>query len=267
MFDQVPGTGEGIPHSEVGAGAPDGSIRLESVCFSAAGRTLLKDVTLTLDSGPPTVVLGPNGAGKSLLLKIVAGLLTPSSGAVRLEAGDQSSPFDLSDIAIVLQRPILLRRSVRENLNHAVRAAGAPKRDRSQMIANLLARGGLSHLAEQPARKLSGGEQQRLSLVRALAARPRVLLLDEPTASLDPHSTAMIEALLREAAGEGVHVVLVTHDLAQARRVAGRVVFVHAGQIAEHRQAQAFFDAPQSRAGQAYLDGKILLDDRGGVEA
>jgi tungstate transport system ATP-binding protein len=136
---------------------------------------------------------------------------------------------------------------------------GVPRADRSGQIGALLALGQIEALAERPARVLSGGEQQRLSVVRALAAHPALLLLDEPTASLDPQATAAIEALLRKVAADGVKVVLVTHDRDQARRMADDVVFVHRGRITERAAAPQFFDTPQSPEAQAYLAGRLLV--------
>jgi len=131
--------------------------------------------------------------------------------------------------------------------------------DRRARIAELLAGAQLTGLADRPARVLSGGEQQRLAMVRALAARPDLLLLDEPTASLDPQATAMIEAMVREAATAGIKVVLVTHDRDQARRLADEVVFLHHGRVAEQAPAFRFFDGPQSPEANAYLSGRLLF--------
>ena len=162
-------------------------------------------------------------------------------------------------IAVVFQRPVLLRRSVHANLEHALRTYGVARSRRPGRIAELLSMGGLERLASRPARVLSGGEQQRLSLVRALAAEPDLLLLDEPAASLDPQATAALEELIRRAASDSVKAVLVTHDRDQARRMADEIVFLHHGRIAERAPADRFFDQPQSPEAQAYLAGRLLL--------
>ncbi len=159
----------------------------------------------------------------------------------------------------MFQRPVLLRRSVRANLEHALKTYGVSRAERPGRIADLLALGQLEALAARPARVLSGGEQQRLAMVRALAARPALLLLDEPAASLDPQSTAALEALIRAAAGKQVKVVLVTHDRDHARRLADEIVFLHHGRIAERAAAIRFFDQPRSPEAQAYLAGRLLL--------
>jgi tungstate transport system ATP-binding protein len=231
-------------------------VTLDSVVLEAGDKRLIDRASLNLETGPLTCVMGPNGAGKSLLLRLIAGLIQPSGGSVMY--GEASEP-GRNRIAFVFQRPVLLRRSVRANLDHALKTYGVPRAQRPGQIAGLLALGQIEPLAERPARVLSGGEQQRLSVVRALAARPALLLLDEPTASLDPQATAAIEALVHKVAADGVKVVLVTHDRDQARRMADEVVFLHRGRIAERAPAPRFFDAPQSPEAQAYLIGRLLV--------
>ena len=232
------------------------AIALRGVALIRGGRRLLSDVDLRLEPGRRTVVMGPNGAGKSLLLRVVKGLEAPSAGGVtigerRLDAASAR------DIGLVLQRPVLLRRSVAGNLDHALRAYGVPRRERSAGQAALLAEADLVDKADRPARRLSGGEQQRLSIARALAAQPEVLLLDEPTANLDPHATRRVEALIGDVAARGVKIVFVTHDAGQARRLADEVVFMHGGRIVEQSPAEAFFEAPRADAAQAYLAGRL----------
>jgi tungstate transport system ATP-binding protein len=231
-------------------------VALDGVVLEAAGKRLIDAVSLTLGPGPLTCVMGPNGAGKSLLLRLIAGLIRPSGGHVTY--GGAPLP-GLNRIAFVFQRPVLLRRSAGANLVHALKTYGVPRAERRGRIAELLALGQLEALAERPARVLSGGEQQRLAMVRALAARPALLLLDEPTTSLDPQAAAAIEALVRKVAGEGVKVVLVTHDRDQARRMADEIVFLHKGRITERAAAIRFFDQPQSPEAKAYLAGRLLL--------
>ena len=231
-------------------------VRLEGVTFRAGGQTLIASTDLALDPGPLTCIMGPNGAGKSLMIRLIAGLIQPSAG--RITYGGSAQP-QKNRIAVVFQRPVLLRRSVAANLDHALKTYGIARAERARRIPALLAQGGLTPQAARPARVLSGGEQQRLALVRALAAEPTLLLLDEPAASLDPQATAALESLIHEAAGTGVKVVLVTHDRDQARRLAEEVVFLHHGRIAERAPAAEFFDQPRSPEAQAYLAGRLLL--------
>lgn len=231
-------------------------VTLADVGFEANGKRLIEGVSLSVEAGPITCVMGPNGAGKSLMLRLIAGLIRPSTG--RIAYGGAAVPGK-NRISLVFQRPVLLRRSVAANLDHALRTYGIPSAARRGRITELLTLGHLEALADRPARVLSGGEQQRLAMVRALAAGPDLLLLDEPCASLDPQATAAIEALIREASAAGVKVVLVTHDRDQARRMADEIVFLHRGRVAEQAPADRFFDAPRSAEAQAYLSGRLLI--------
>jgi tungstate transport system ATP-binding protein len=225
------------------------------VTLAVGGRSLLDGLSFGLRPDGVTALMGPNGAGKSLTLRLLAGLIRPSSGQIRF-AG---APPSQRDLALVFQKPVLLRRSVRANLDHALRTYGVPRHARPERIARLLDMIALDGFGASPARRLSGGEQQRLAMARALAAEPRFLLLDEPTASLDPQATAAIEALIRQAVGGGVKVVLVTHDRGQAARLAGDVLFLNRGRLAEAAPAGRFFEAPASREARAYLRGELLI--------
>jgi tungstate transport system ATP-binding protein len=231
-------------------------VALDRVCFAAAGKRLIDGVSLALEPGGITAMMGPNGAGKSLLLRLIAGLIGPSGGRIRW--GAEPRPGQ-GQVALVFQRPVLLRRSVAANLDHALRIRGEPRAVRPARIGELLALGQLEALADHPARALSGGEQQRLALVRALGLQPKLLLLDEPTASLDPQATAAIEHLVARAALEGMTVLLVSHDSGQARRLADRVLFLHRGCLLEEGPAEAFFAAPRTVEAQAYLAGRLLV--------
>jgi tungstate transport system ATP-binding protein len=220
------------------------------------GRTLVDGVTLRLERGPRTVVMGPNGAGKSLLLRMLHGIVQPSSGAVTW-AGDVASEAVRAKQAMVFQRPTLLRRSVEANIRFVLKGLDAS--EARERTAQILSRSRLQHLAQAPARLLSGGEQQRLALARALALDPAILFLDEPCASLDPASTQAVEELIETAHAEGTKIVLVTHDIGQARRLADEVIFVHHGRLIEQAPAARFFAAPSTTAARAYLGGLIPL--------
>lgn len=224
-------------------------LKLDRVGFSAGGVEILRDVSLAIDSGAPTIVLGPNGAGKSVMLRLCHGLLTPTEGSIR--AGGIAVSTERT--ALVFQRPIMLRRSALANVMYAT----AEKNSRAR-AASLLERVGLMHLARRPARKLSGGEQQRVALARAWARDPEILFLDEPTASLDPAATRAVENIVREIASQGVKIVMATHDLGQAKRLAGDVVFLHKGRLLEHTSAEKFFAAPETPQAAAFLRGDLL---------
>jgi tungstate transport system ATP-binding protein len=231
-------------------------LRLDGAVVAAGGRRLLDGATLTVAAGGITALMGPNGAGKSLTLRLAAGLIRPCAGSVRWADAPSPPP---GRVAMVFQRPVLLRRSAAGNLDHALAVAGLNRAARAVRRAELLALAGLTALADRPARALSGGEAQRLALARALAAGPELLLLDEPTASLDPASTAAIEDLIRRIAAQGATVLMVTHDRGQARRLADRAVFLHAGRVAEQAAAADLLDAPRSPEAQAYLAGRLLV--------
>ncbi len=224
---------------------------LRDVRITRDGRALLDGLSLTIPSGGVTALVGPNGAGKSLVLQLFAGLTAPDSGEVAL------FPSARGATALVFQKPVLLRRTVRANLDFALKVAGAPRAARPARAATLLELARLSGVAAQPARALSGGEQQRLALVRALASEPHFLLLDEPTASLDPDSTRLVEALVQEAASKNVTVLLVTHDIGQVRRLADHVLFLDRGALTEASAASVFLDDPHSPEARAYLDGRL----------
>jgi tungstate transport system ATP-binding protein len=238
------------------APSSDVPVELEDVSVLAGPVALLDGITMRIAAGAPTVLIGPNGAGKTTLLRIVIGLMPPSRGRVTW-AGREHAPPDRR--AIVFQRPAMLRRSAAANIRYALAAAAAPRATRSERIADLLALVGLSGLERRPARRLSGGEQQRLALARALAREPDLLLLDEPTASLDPAATKAIEDIVRAVAARGVKVVMSTHDLGQARRMGGDVALLHRGRLVEHKPAADFFAAPATEEAKRFIAGELLV--------
>lgn len=233
-------------------------IDVRELSFSAGGEALLDSVNLKVRRGSRTLIMGPNGSGKSLLLRMMHGLLKPDAGVV-LWKGDRMSAEDRLAQAMVFQRPVLLRRSVLANLKFALSVRGLRGTQRAEKIHSALASAGLSHLARRPARVLSGGEQQRLSLVRALACEPELLFLDEPTSNLDPASTAAIENLVLEANARGVTIVLVTHDAGQARRLGEDLVFLQNGRVAETGPVERVLTTPASEPVRAWRDGRIYL--------
>jgi tungstate transport system ATP-binding protein len=217
---------------------------------------ILDHLTLKIDAGPPTVLIGPNGAGKTTLLRAAMGLLRPNSGLVTWGGREHAPP---TRRAILFQRPAMLRRSAAGNIRYALAAAKVPRARREARVAELMADVGLTGLERRPARRLSGGEQQRLALARALARDPDLLILDEPTASLDPAATKAIEDIVRKISARGVKVVMSTHDLGQAKRVAGNVVLLHRGRLIENTPASEFFAAPRTDEGRKFIAGELLV--------
>jgi tungstate transport system ATP-binding protein len=231
-------------------------IRFEDVTVSAGAVTVLDRVSLAIQPGAPTVLIGPNGSGKTTLLRLAMGLLPPSRGRITWDGMAVVPPIRR---AIVFQRPVMLRRSAAGNIRYALAAAHIPGERHDPRTAELLTLVGLSDVASRPARRLSGGEQQRLALARALARDPTVLFLDEPTASLDPASTKAVEDIVRAVAARGIKVVMATHDLGEARRLAGDVVFLHRGRVLETGDAREFFRAPQTGEAKTFIAGDLLL--------
>ncbi|MGO1117925.1 ATP-binding cassette domain-containing protein [Rhodovibrionaceae bacterium A322] len=247
---------EGAADSQPGSANPLLPGHLTNVSYAIGPKPLLKDITLTFTAGKRSLILGPNGAGKSLLLRICHGLLPASSGEISWQV---PNPEAARQQALVFQKPVLLRRSVAANLDHALSLQGlrgaAGRRRRQEALDHC----GLSAQADQAARLLSGGEQQRLALARVWALRPRVLFLDEPTASLDPAATRIVEGLIQDLHNEGCKIIMTTHDLGQARRLADEIIFLHQGQVHECSPAKQFFDQPTSPQGRAFLAGDLLV--------
>lgn len=233
-------------------------LQARNLAFRAGGQTLLDRVDLTVPAGQCTVIVGPNGAGKSVLLRLLHGLLRPTRGEV-LWHGRHLDRAARRAQAMVFQRPVLLRRSVRANLRFVLSGRGLSRHERRAREAQALVQARLDALADRPARVLSGGEQQRLALARALVTAPEMLFLDEPTASLDPASTQSIEDQIHAARGMGVTPVLVTHDIGQARRLGDRLIFLQNGHIAETGPVADLLGAPQSAAMQAWCEGRLYL--------
>ncbi|MDX1540373.1 MAG: ATP-binding cassette domain-containing protein [Geminicoccaceae bacterium] len=224
--------------------------------FEVGGTRLIDRVSFRLEAGRTTIILGPNGAGKSLLLRLCFGLLQPTAG--RIVWADDDPGRLRRRLAIVFQRPVLLRRSVEANVDYALKVQGLARAERRERVAEALEEVGLGPLARRSARVLSGGEQQRLQLARAWAQRPGVLFLDEPTAHLDPAATQAVEATVAALRDRGVEIVMTTHDLGQARRLADDVLFMHRGRLLEQAPAERFFHAPACAEAAAFIKGDLL---------
>jgi tungstate transport system ATP-binding protein len=243
---------------EAAASAPLLPLVAHGITFEAGGRRLVADIDLKLRPGIRTVVMGPNGSGKSLLLRLLHGLLRPSAGVI-LWNGRPADDAMRRRQAMVFQRPVMLRRSALGNLRHALRTRGLSRQEQRRRAEEALDKAQLTAIAHTPARLLSGGEQQRLAVARALALAPEVLFLDEPTGNLDPASTVAIERLIQDAHEHGTKIVLVTHDAGQARRLADEIVFMCDGRLEDHAPSERFFDQPGSSRALAFLEGRIVI--------
>lgn len=228
-------------------------LRVNGLRFAPPGRVILDDLDLELGGEGISLILGPNGVGKTLLLRLIAGLLAPDGGC--LDWGGQVRPD--GRLAMVFQQPMMLRLSVFANVEFALRPQALSAAGRKVRTADVLARVGLNDRAGDCARLLSGGERQRLALARAWAMRPRLLLLDEPTASLDPSATEQVERIIREIRTDGAKVLMTTHNLGQATRLADDIIFLADGRVQEHESAHRFFARPQSPAARAFLQGEL----------
>lgn len=213
----------------------------------------LDGVDLRIEGGRRTVILGANGAGKSVLLRVLHGLIAPTAGTITW-AGSGVRP---AAQAMVFQRPVMLRRPALDNIEYALAVNGVHGAQRSSRAREALERVGLSHVADRQARVLSSGEQQRVALARAWALRPRVLFLDEPTASLDPAATAEVERIVAGILASGTTIVMTTHNLGQARRLADDIALLHEGRLAERTPAAAFFSRPLSPEGIRFLEAEL----------
>ena len=238
------------------ATASDLPVVFDRVSLVAGGATVLDSISLAIEAGEATLVVGPNGAGKSSLLRLCMGLVAPSQGRITWGGRDDVKP---TRRAFVFQRPVMLRRTAAANVVYSLAQAGIPRDARAARVTQLLERVGLAELAERPARRLSGGEQQRLALARALARDPDLLLLDEPTANLDPAATRSLEAIVRAAAQSGIKVVMASHDLGQVRRLGGKVLFLVRGTVREHTDAQGFLNMPATAEAAAFVRGDLVV--------
>ena len=228
-------------------------IEVDGLCVATHNRLLLAELNCRIGEEGITVIMGPNGAGKSLFMRCLHGLIPPQSGRIEF-AGCELDQAIIKRQSFIFQAPTVLRRTVYENLAFVARLRPEIRADETD---RLLAEMRLDHLTQQPARLLSGGEKQRLAMARALLTAPNLLLMDEATANLDPASVQIIEASLRTAAANGLKIIIVTHDIGQARRLAHDVVFLNAGQLTEHTPAKQFFTKPHSAAASAYIRGEL----------
>ncbi len=236
--------------------------RLHNVTKAYNGRQVLHVSQLDIQHGEILAIVGPSGAGKSTLLRLLNFLELPTSGRIRfleaeLRAGS-SVPITLRRrVTTVFQRPALLNRSVYDNVAYGLRLRG--QRNAASQINLALEQVGLEPLAQQRARTLSGGEAQRVALARATVLRPEVLLLDEPTANLDPYNVGVIEQNIAQLNRElTTTIVLVTHNVFQARRLAHRVALMLEGEIIETRDTETFFTSPCDPRTTAFVRGEMI---------
>jgi tungstate transport system ATP-binding protein len=236
--------------------------RISALIKEYGGRKVLEVDSLDVRYGEILALVGPSGSGKSTLLRLLNFLEYPTCGAIefkgtRFTAG-QEMPLALRrKVTTVFQRPMLLNRSVWDNVNFGLRLRG--ERDNDQSVRNVLEEVGLKEQAHQRARTLSGGEAQRVALARAMVLRPDALLLDEPTANLDPYNVSLIENIARKLNQQyQTTLVLVTHNVFQAHRMADRVVFLLDGKIVEIAETEQFFQSPKDPRTKLFVNGEMV---------
>ncbi len=226
------------------------ALSLHDVSYSHEKGKALEQTTLEISKNKTTVILGPNGAGKSILLKICHGLLEPTSGTIKLNE-------TMSKSAMVFPKPVLLRRTVLQNMTFILELTGVDKSEQDDIAKAALANFSMQSLIDRPARSLSSGEKQRLSLVRALLLKPDILFLDEPTANLDPKATAILEDMIGLTRQNEMTIVMASHDLMQARRIAEEVIYIQDGTVIEKSCATEFFHSPKTEQAKKFIEGRL----------
>lgn len=231
------------------------SLTLTDAQVKRRGKSILGPVSLELPASGFTIVIGPNGAGKTTLLKVLHGVERLSHGSLSWSLPEAEAR---QAQAYVFQSPIMLRRSVAQNLAYPLQLINMPKPQIARQVVKWAGRIGLSEMLDRPATRLSGGEKQKLALGRALIRTPAVVFLDEPCANLDARSTREIEGLLLQAHAAGTRIIMTTHDLGQARRLATDVLFLLHGQVHDRGSADAFLTSPATPEARAFLEGDIV---------
>ncbi len=223
-------------------------LTIDGLGLTEGSTRIIDDISLSL-TAQHTIVLGPNGAGKSTLLRLIHDLLHPTGGSLRW-------PQALSQ-AMVFQRPVMLRTTALANVIYGLKLKGCAAHECERRARQALAHVGLEALAQRPARLLSGGEQQRVALARAWALEPQLLILDEPTASLDPASSREVERIIKAIAAAGTRILMTTHNLGQARRLGEEIIFIDRGRIVEQTPVEQFFTQPRTATAQDFLQEEM----------
>ena len=231
-------------------------LKITKLAYTRNRSTLINDIDLNINTSGNTIILGHNGAGKSLFLKLLHGVIQPTKGKI---LWNSSSPaINQYWRTLLLQKPTFFQRSVRFNLEFVLHIANVAVTKRKDLYHQALDVCGLNEVSERNTNVLSGGEQQRLSLARAWVLQPDVLLLDEPTVALDPPAALVFEDILQRFKQSHTKVLMTTHDLAQAKRLADEIVFIDRGQVTEQREATEFFTEPNSEPARNFLQGKLF---------
>jgi len=227
----------------------------ENLVVEFKGQRILGPIGLKLVKGDIAVILGPNGSGKTTLLKSLHGIIKIKNGGVSWSCPKSES---MAKQMFVFQNPVMLRRSVFENLTYPLTLCKTPKAEINRLADEWLSRISLKEVIHVAATRLSGGEKQKLALARALITKPEMLFLDEPTASLDGKTTLEIEKLLQNSAENGTTIMMSTHDIGQAKRLAKNILFLNKGKLESTQPAQIFFREPISNNARKFIAGEIV---------
>jgi len=217
-------------------------------------RNLINIPNLQFDSKSISVIIGPNGAGKSLLINLIQGLIIPSTGTIKVKS--LTTDDNRKKVSIMMQKPVFLRRTTEQNIQFVLELN---KDKRKVSYLDVLERFDLIAQKKNLANKLSGGEKQRLALALAICTNSKILLLDEPTANADPLTTVKIEKIIKEEAIAGKKILLVTHNIPQAKRLGQDIAFIHRGKVLEHCDKAVFFNHPKVKEINQFLEGEILI--------
>ncbi len=225
------------------------------ILFSSKGERNLIDIpNLQFDSKSISVIIGPNGAGKSLLLNLIQGLILPSSGTIKIKSPIKDK--SCKKVSIMMQKPSFLRRTTEQNIQFVLELN---KDKRKVSYLDVLERFDLIAQRKILANKLSGGEKQRLALALAIITNSKILLLDEPTANADPRTTIKIEKIIKEEAIAGKKILLVTHNIPQAKRLGQDIAFIHRGKVLEHCDKAVFVNHPKVKEINQFLEGEVVI--------
>ena len=254
-FEGILGAQDLPAGQKAGTARPLLPLHLNGAEARVRGKLLVGPVDLTIGRTGFTIVMGPNGSGKTTLLRLMHGLQRLSAGSIRWNVPDALAR---ERQAYVFQAPIMMRRTVLDSIAYPLILHGMARREARARAADWAERVGLGGALHRGAPVLSGGEKQKLALARALIRRPEILFLDEPCANLDGRAMREIEAILHDAQAAGTRIVMATHDMGQARRLASEIVFLYGGKVHETGEAGAFFDAPRTAEAEAFINGEIV---------
>jgi tungstate transport system ATP-binding protein len=232
-------------------------LQLKNVEKSYGSIKALEDINLEVVGGKTVTLIGVNGAGKTTLLRVIAGLVERDSGSILLDGKDISGKKLRQIATLVFQKTVMFNRSVFSNLAYGLKIRGKKEDEIKEGIARELHAVGLRNFEKRKARKTSGGEQQRIALARAFLLNPRILLLDEPTANLDPNSATIIEKAIMSRTNDKSIVILATHNLSQAKRLANEVVHIYEGKVVEIAGPEEFFTNPRSEITRKFINGEL----------